>query len=168
MRLFILFILVASFVFADDVHYKNGCILTNVTTSKSGGIIIATYPNGKVLKIQARLIDKVVHKPVDINVHSKVVNCKKGYLNAYYDQPPTLSNSQSHTRVVVHYDKLALSIAAGVMAYDYFDTPKQFKTDKITARGILWGSVSVLSLFYSIDFIDIQVTPKSVSLSVDF
>ena len=157
MRLIVFLILaVFSLSFADNVVYKNGCVLVNVKTEKIEGAVRCTYQNGKVLTVKDRLIKEVQSVPFDPNQPTTLTGCGS----------PSDRDHRPPTTIKLHYDRLMLGVVSLVQAYDYYQGIEY--SDKFAWRAGLWAALAGISFFYSYDYENVQVSasPAGVSLSV--
>ncbi len=121
MRYFI-FVLLPLTVLADDIHYKNGCIVTNLTIKDSTGAFYqAETTQGKPMGIKKSLVDRVISAPVD--GPTRVINCPE-IQSSQHEKPQLNATGQ---QIKFNITALATAVGFSVLAYDSFKDAGQYE-----------------------------------------
>lgn len=122
-RLFIIMLIFATALLADDIHFKNGCILTNVTVIDSSGAYYQyKKSNGTLSKINKAIVAKVVKKSFSKNAVTQTTNCADTWKSsATRSMRNATQTKRKTTQTKLNGLMFGLGLVSSALAWDYFD-----------------------------------------------
>jgi len=177
--IFILLVL-STMGFADDVYYKNGCTVKNVTiVQTSGNFFVMKKSDGSFLKVDRKMVDHYDRRV--LKGDTVFENCKDlDSGESYYQQKIKYKPEMffiSALGLTLAIDKFidANDLSADIddlkelefINKDLIDKSKRIKNRKIIF-GSIFAAVAVISLFKSYEEIEVKPTSNGISLSYAF
>jgi len=172
--------------FAEDIHLKNGSVYKNILiTKKTDYAVIFTYNGGK-MSVAVNDILKIDEVAYDVTKESAVIiNGEK--LSDEFIVKRFKFEPEAPKYIQPNINLILVSFLSGLYAIDNFiqsstiqESIDNFKKLKVTSAGLekekfrrtVYGIVATaicaISLYISVDRVEIKASPTSLSLSYKF